>query len=161
MKTLLLLLLTGIVATQAKDYNTYDSSYVHYSWGLDYQETLNDGMQNRVSSLRYAGSQATMNEDGFNLYEGVSYTKKEFYGNHDIPDMTKYHEKAVSIIIIGGSSWTFCEDVNYYGHCACLRADQYDSNHYGRLDVGLFPDIHASQVGIYSVRSVRKGCHHA
>lgn len=63
----------------------------------------------QVSSLRYAGGQSAMNEDGYNLYHGTYYTGKELYETINIPDLSEYHQDVASIIIIGTSYWTFCE----------------------------------------------------
>ncbi|XP_050722106.1 uncharacterized protein LOC127001526 [Eriocheir sinensis] len=139
------------------EYNTYESGMVHYSWGLDYSDTF-DGVHNRVSSLRYAGSQLVINENGYNLYHGTYYTGKHLYETNDIPDLTVFHQDVTSIIIIGQSSWTFCEGTYYTGNCQCLYATQYDQNTLHRLDVGFYPTIHDYPVGLSQVMSVHQGC---
>ncbi|XP_063869790.1 gamma-crystallin S-like [Scylla paramamosain] len=137
------------------EYNTYQTSIVHWAWGLDKKENLH-GTDNQISSLRYAGSQSKSNEAGYNLYAGEMFTKKDLYGTSDIPDLSQFHQEVKSVIIIGQSSWTFCEQANYSGRCVCMAAKQHDSNSLTRLDVGFYQRM--SDYYMYNVTSVRKGC---
>ncbi|XP_045101997.1 uncharacterized protein LOC123498704 isoform X2 [Portunus trituberculatus] len=125
--------------------------------GINIKTKLLTGeLNNKISSLRYAGSQTKFNEAGYNLYEGLLFTKKDFYGTIDIPDLSQYLQRVESIIIIGQSYWTFCEEANYSGRCVCLKAKHHDWNLQKRLDTGLYGFILSE--GIYNVTSVKKGC---
>ncbi|KAK8377304.1 hypothetical protein O3P69_013738 [Scylla paramamosain] len=138
------------------EYNTYVTSLVHWAWGLNYKENLH-AIDDQISSLRYAGSQSNCNEAGYNLYEGEMFTKKDLYQTNDIPDLSQFHQDVKSVIIIGQSSWTFCEQANYNGRCVCLSAELHDSDYLSRLDVGFYQRI--SDLYLYNVKSVRKGCY--
>ncbi|XP_045102037.1 uncharacterized protein LOC123498720 [Portunus trituberculatus] len=138
------------------EYNNYQLSSVHWAWGINYKENLYT-INNQISSLRYAGSQTKFNEAGYNLYEGETFTKKDLYWNNNISDLSQYHQEVKSIIIIGQSSWTFCEQANYSGKCVCLKADKHDSNLLKRLDVGFYHRL--SDLYMYNVMSVKKGCY--
>ncbi|XP_018008087.1 uncharacterized protein LOC108665794 [Hyalella azteca] len=112
-----------------------------------------------VSSLRYAGSDDGLNDNFYNLYEGVSFQGLEYKGNNTSTDVGSLDEKVSSVILSGTERWTFFTGPGFTGGSVCaIPDDQYIGSDGTILNFGLFETLNELSLFDGGIRSLIKGC---
>lgn len=133
---------------------------VYFVHGIEISVNFPFDSSNMVSSIRYAGSGESPNDDTWTVFAGQYFTGSEYYGVTDSASLDYLDLDTSSIIVTGLSPWTLYSGLSWSGDSICVYPDtDHDVGPQGdRLDFGIFPDITSFGIPDNSVRSVRKGC---
>ncbi|XP_018009062.1 uncharacterized protein LOC108666655 isoform X2 [Hyalella azteca] len=112
----------------------------------------------KISSLRYAGSPDGLADPYYNLYERSFYGGNEFKGNTDAPNLAYLDMKVSSLAFTGNSPWTFFMGQNYTGEAKCvypnvINSDGVTMHYYVAGSMQYYMGLADN-----SIRSVAKGC---
>jgi hypothetical protein len=130
--------------------------YSNFSEGVTVQFSKSNGcfklknLQQKISSLRFAGSSTDFQYDFIDLFSGSFYTGVHLRSNADVKNISSYGLQTTNSAIVSGSSeWTLYEDLYYSGAFKCIGPrDQQVPKFYRN----------PSDLGNLQVRSFRKGC---
>ncbi|MDK2412926.1 beta/gamma crystallin-related protein, partial [Aphanizomenon sp. 202] len=143
------------------EYNTYQSGWVFWATGIDFSGNVPSQYANTATSLRYAGSPYSLNDETWTVYSGESFTGHEVMGNEDAASLGPLGDDVSSIIILGQSAWTFYDGRDFHGtNSVCLYPNfKFNDDSEDRsLHVGLYPTPSHFQISDNNIESVRKGC---
>jgi len=87
------------------------------------------GLNDRVSSARVAGNTAPAAVvPQVTFYENEGFTGRTFVTNNLVGDLTRnqFNDRASSVVVVG-SPWQLCENIQFGGRCIVLQPGQYPS----------------------------------
>ncbi|XP_042889470.1 uncharacterized protein LOC122264574 [Penaeus japonicus] len=143
------------------NYNTDQAGWVFWASGIDFCGNVPTQYANTASSLRYAGSPYSLDDETWTVYSGQSFTGHEHMGYKDASSLGSLGDQVSSIIIVGKSAWTFYDGTDFHGtNSVCLRPNfEFDLDSQGRvLHVGIYPTPSDFHISDNNIESVRKGC---
>ncbi|XP_047502383.1 gamma-crystallin N-like [Penaeus chinensis] len=143
------------------DYNTHQAGLVFWASGIDFSGNVPAQYANMATSLRYAGSPYSLDDETWNVYSGEAFTGDALWGYEDAASLGSLGDDVSSIIIVGQSAWTFYDGRDFHGtNSVCLRPNfKFGRDSDGRsLHVGIFPTPAHFQISDNNIESVRKGC---
>ncbi|XP_018020611.1 uncharacterized protein LOC108676981 [Hyalella azteca] len=134
----------------------YHKLAANLQFGIDWCNNLTEEISYpaTASSLRYAGSPYALDDDYYNLYEGISYAGDEFRGDTDASSLLDLDLRVSSLIVSGPSPWTFFTGLNFTGEALCIYPNEYDAS----LHVEIVDAVFLTGLADNSIRSVAKGC---
>lgn len=123
-----------------------------FNWGINFCQDLPPLLNNRVTSVRYAGSAWGFQEDGLIIYENDWFQSREMYAAADFPSLGRFSYGG-SLIVTGQSAWTLYEYPYYTGYRVCVTPlDIVDAS------PGFYTEPYDFGFAGRVIRSVRKGC---
>ncbi|XP_046464371.1 uncharacterized protein LOC124210099 [Daphnia pulex] len=133
---------------------SYNSNFLGASafyWGENYCQDLPTGLNNQVSSVRYAGSPYNFQADALNVYQVEWFQSYEAFTASDSLDLSPYY--GGSLIVTGRSYWTIYDSPNYQGYHVCVTPADITYAYPGFF-------AQASEFGFSGrvIRSARRGC---
>ncbi|XP_063600434.1 uncharacterized protein LOC134776608 [Penaeus indicus] len=143
------------------EYNTHQAGQVFWASGIDFSGNVPAQYANMATSLRYAGSPYSLEDETWTVYSGEAFTGHELKGFEDAASLGSLGDDVSSIIIVGQSAWTFYDGRDFHGtNSVCLRPNfKFSRDSDGRsLHVGIFPSPSHFQISDNNIESVRKGC---
>ncbi|KAK4024960.1 uncharacterized protein LOC116918889 [Daphnia magna] len=132
-------------------YNSVFLGLSAFYWGENFCEDLPTGLNNQVSSVRYAGSPYGFQADSINIYQVDWFQSYEVFAATDSLDLSPYY--GGSIIVTGRSYWTIYDSPNYQGYRVCVSPADITYAYPGFY-------TQASEFGFSGrvIRSARRGC---
>ncbi|XP_037800247.1 uncharacterized protein LOC119595148 [Penaeus monodon] len=143
------------------EYNTHQAGLVFWASGIDFSGNVPGQYANMATSLRYAGSPYSLNDETWTVYSGEAFTGDELMGNNDAASLGYLGDDVSSIIIVGQSAWTFYDGRDFHGtNSVCLHPNlKFRSDFDGRsLHVGIYATPTDFHISDNNIESVRKGC---
>ncbi|XP_018017204.1 uncharacterized protein LOC108673837 [Hyalella azteca] len=142
----------------AINYGANDTGDVCHFRAIKTCDDLSSSCRNVISSLRYSGSPYGINNDYYNLYEGINQRGMEFGGETDAPHLGDLDLEVSSLVVSGQSAWTFYTGQGYTGASVCVYTDTHLSSSGIHLDYIQINELTELSLPDNSIRSVKRGC---
>ncbi|CAG0919453.1 unnamed protein product [Notodromas monacha] len=127
------------------------NGFVEFAWGDDHCFNIDPIVDNKVSSVKYAGNFHDWRQDMITLYTHHWFQGDELYDETDQRVLPAGEIIAKSAVIAGLSNWTIYEEKEYTGQAWCLQPQDATG-----AAPGFFTEL--AKEGVTVVRSFRKGC---